>query len=678
MLRRGSAPEAAEWIPGGLLVAAMVLAAADEGGFEPTTWLPLALFTLGLAAVTLLSLGPPSPKLARAPRVALLALACYVAWSYLSITWADVPGDAWDGANRSLLYLLAFGLVAILPWRARSASLVVAAYVAGISAIALVTLVDLSSASNPAESFIDGRLVAPTGYQNATAALLLGAGLLALGLAARPDLHWALRGTMLGAAALDAGVAILPQSRGASIVLPVVLVVFLLLTPNRLRVLGATALAGLATTLAAGPVIDVYDLARTGSGAELAEGIDRASRAILISSAALAAVGLGLAFLERRLGTGRLRNPPADRGALAAVGALVIAGAVAALLAIGNPLDWADDRWRDFKSGYSEDQFGDSRLAGDLGNNRYDFWRVGISSSFGDSPLTGAGADNWAVDYLRERRSGEEPAYPHSLPVRALAGTGIVGGGLLLAFLVAAATAAITAARRAPPEGAERALIATLGAAGLYWLLHAGGDWLWSFPAVTMPALVWLGIAGRLDGREAPPTGRPWPRLLIGCGIVLSLVAAASLLLPFGAARDTERATQTWRSDPRGALDRLDRAASLNPLSARPDLLAGTIATRIGDTDLARERFAAALERAPDNWYAELEVGAIDALEGRRKQGLEHLSRARALNPMDPLVGEALRAARNREPLSLQRIERELLSRLCSRVGRTSDTDFCR
>ena len=47
-------------------------------------------------------------------RVAVLCLAAYTALSFLSILWAGVPGDAWEGANRTLLYLLVFALFACL------------------------------------------------------------------------------------------------------------------------------------------------------------------------------------------------------------------------------------------------------------------------------------------------------------------------------------------------------------------------------------------------------------------------------------------------------------------------------------------------------------------------------------------------------------------------------------
>ena len=60
--------------------------------------------------------------------LALAALAAFTVWSFLSITWADARGDAWDGANRTLLYLLVFALFAALPWKAAEASILLGAF----------------------------------------------------------------------------------------------------------------------------------------------------------------------------------------------------------------------------------------------------------------------------------------------------------------------------------------------------------------------------------------------------------------------------------------------------------------------------------------------------------------------------------------------------------------------
>src|SRR4030088_329052 len=90
----------------------------------------LARLALALATVGVRAREVPTPV-----RVALGCLAAYTAFSFLSIVWAGVPGDAWEGANRTLLYLLVFALFAC--WRQRGAS---AALLLGVWTLAIVGL----------------------------------------------------------------------------------------------------------------------------------------------------------------------------------------------------------------------------------------------------------------------------------------------------------------------------------------------------------------------------------------------------------------------------------------------------------------------------------------------------------------------------------------------------------
>src|SRR5699024_790288 len=78
-----------------------------------------------------------------------------------------------------------------------------------------------------------------------------------------------------------------------------------------------------------------------------------------------------------------------------------------------------------------------TRFAGGAGSGRYDFWRVSWTQ-LTQHPLQGAGADNFAHDYARDRRGREEPLYPHSIEWRTLGQTGVVGALLLATFFVAA------------------------------------------------------------------------------------------------------------------------------------------------------------------------------------------------------------------------------------------------
>lgn len=695
MDRRSATASVLALTPGLLGIGVFAIWSKLEAGFEPTTWYPGTLFLLGALIAT--AVGLRRSRVTETPRplaVAVGLLATFTAWSFLSIAWADVPADAWDGANRTLLYLVVFALFALPRWGSREASLLFGLYSLALAVVVVITLVDLTGADDPARFFIDGRLIEPAGYQNAAAALLIGGIWPALLLASRRETPWQLRGLLLAAAGLFVQVALLPQSRGAALVLPLALVLYVATVPSRLRALAALVPLAAVTLLTAPLMLDVYDAVRAGEGAPGA--IDDAARAIGLACLALLVLGTTLAFLDVSMRLPERIRLLAGRTALALAALAVTGGLVAALVAIGNPIDWAGDRFDDFKGGYDE-TFEASRFSGDLGSNRYDFWRVGLGTTFADSPVTGAGADNFATDYLIERESVEEPRYPHSLPVRILAGTGLVGALLFGGFLVAAALAAVRSTRRQPP-GLGRALGSAALVAVSYWFMHSAGDWLFSFPAVTAPAFAWLGMVGGMrppaegSGPAADPGAagsrsiapsygargggaRSW--ILAAVVAVLGVLAAASLAAPWLAARQVEGAAGEWGTDPAGAYERLDHARKLNPLSARPDLVAGAIAGRLDDVGEARARFEAAVVREPDNWYALLELAVATAQESDEAEAVSLLERAHVVNPLDPLITDVARRVRAGRSVTFAQVERDLRGRLCSRIGPAAGAQGC-
>ena len=144
---------------------------------------------------------------------------------------------------------------------------------------------------------------------------------------------------------------------------------------------------------------------------------------------------------------------------------------------------------------------------------------------------------------------------------------------------------------------------------------------------------------------------------LLAAAAVVAIAAAVSLALPWISAQLTDNAASDWQADPE-AYSRLDTARDLNPLSARPDLVAGTIAIRNDDPARAAAAFARAAEREPTNWYARLELGTLDLADGDRAQGIAELRRARELNPAEPLIATALRRAKGNDPLTTEAIDR--------------------
>jgi len=101
--------------PGSLAFAVFVAWAVAEAGYAATTWYPGTFFLVLLAAVTLA--GIPFARPSRIVAASIGFFAAFTGWSFLSIIWAQVKGDAWDGANRTLLYLVVYAFFVLVPWR---------------------------------------------------------------------------------------------------------------------------------------------------------------------------------------------------------------------------------------------------------------------------------------------------------------------------------------------------------------------------------------------------------------------------------------------------------------------------------------------------------------------------------------------------------------------------------
>jgi tetratricopeptide (TPR) repeat protein len=123
-------------------------------------------------------------------------------------------------------------------------------------------------------------------------------------------------------------------------------------------------------------------------------------------------------------------------------------------------------------------------------------------------------------------------------------------------------------------------------------------------------------------------------------------------------------AARSWRVEPELAFDRLARARALNPLSDRPDQVAGAIASRLGRWELMELHFRRAVERNPHNWYSHFELAVASALDDRRRDALEQLERARTLSPSEPAIQMLTEQIRAGRPVSPHRLDALFLRRL--------------
>lgn len=617
-------------------VAVLVVWSTDQGGFFARSWYPGALVLLAVLAVSAAVDRGGLRKLPRATQIALAALALFTAWSYLSITWADAKGVAWDGANRTLLYLVVFALFSRSLTSERSLAVVLGSWVAAITLLAVAVLLKLPAMLSGPVIVAPG-LGEPFGYSNANAAIWLMALWPALLLAAGRDLpRWA-RGLSAGAIVVLADTALLSQSRGAVAATAIVLVVLVAVVPGRVRTLLTLLGPAIAVALTAPQVLDAADAA-AGEPADLSQ-LGGVAAPVLLAALACAVVVFAVA-------TAAARRPPSERTtrvvhrgvALAAV-ALALAGGAVAIAAAGD---------------FSFDDPG-------VGGARADYYRVALDA-FRDHPITGIGADNFAQDYLARDRVGERPTSPHSIELRTLAQTGIVGGALLLAAFAAAFAAAWQAFQRR--SGVGRAVAAGGALCCLYWIAHGSVDWFWEYPALGGAAFACLGIAGAATApRTIPATAaarRPWTgrtlRLAAGAA---ALLAAATLALPWTADIEVRRARVSWSAFPAAAYRQLDLAARLNPLSEQPGLATGSIAIRRGEVQRAKSGFEEALERDPRNAYATLWLGAIASSRGQRDEADRLLRRALVLAPSDPPTQSAVRQARAGR-IDLAALDREI------------------
>jgi O-antigen ligase len=656
-------PDVAALAPGAVAFAAFTFLALKDGGYAATTWYPVGLYLLALLAAVVVFIRGDWVRLSRAQLTAIGCFAGYAIWSLLSISWAEVKGDAWDGANRTLLYLVVFTLFALLPWRDGSLLTLLGIYVFATAAVGVVVLVHVGEVANPQPFFIGTRLSSPTGYQNATAALFMAPVWPALMLGSRREVAPIIRGLMLAAAGLLVDLAVLAQSRGWLYAVPVVAILYLVLVPRRIRsILAICSICG-ATAIIWSRFANVYD-ARGAHGLHLA--MHATWRPISLSCLALFATGIAWSAFDRRVQLPYRIERSAGRVlvALTTVAVLVLVAGFLALNGSGR----VSRSWHQFTTETPTPNSG-SHFSSGLGGGRYDYWRVALHE-FEENPTRGIGIDNFALEYVRLRRVAEEPKYPHSVELRILTGTGSVGAILFLGFLIAALTAVSSAWKRGGRDSLIRAAVMGAVVTFAYWWIHGSVDWFWEFPALAAPAFALLGAAG---GVAFPASDSAinvrWRRLGVTAAFVLASFCAVSFVPPWLAARDVAVASSTWKNDPRSALDRLAQARRLNFLSDEPDLVAGAIASREGDLGAVRTSFRGALERNENSWYPYLELGVLAALEGHKAAALGLLLRVEELNPLEPTADLAIRRMRAGRPLTFRQLDRIFVNRVRHRLS---------
>ena len=623
------------------VAAATIYLSFNAGGFFvfPPALLAVLLLIGLLLHATLAR--EPFAGLSTAGAAAVGGLALFAVWTLASALWSDAPARAMIEFDRALLYVAALLLAVALPHspsrlRAMLAGLTVAA--GAVAVIALITRL-LPEVWPLAPNVSPDRLSYPLTYWNALG-LLAGFGLVgALHFAASARTLLPVR---LGATALipvQVAVLYFTLSRGPMAVTAAGVLLYLLLArPRGALMTLAAALPASAAVVLAGYGADALTSERPTVGAAIDQGH---TVALVLAGGVVATVLLRLALLplERRLRLPRARLPvPGWAAALVAV-----AVAVGLLFASGLVQRVVDD----FGDSYAVSNLGDERqrLFSASNNGRFDHWKVAIDA-FESRPLVGTGAGTYELEWARERPYDFTVIHAHSLYAQVLGELGVVGLALLLTALAALAVGLIRRLR-----GPDRALVAAVAAPMAMWLVHAGIDWDWEIPAVTLWLFALCGAAVAAPrGTQGEPS-RSWvagrtPRLLIGLGCLLLAVTPALLGL---SQRQLDRAAAAFdRLDCPAVIDHGLASISLLGVRPQPYALVGLCDVRLGANALGIEMLRKAIARDPHDWSYRYALAIAQAATGRDPRAAAR--RAHQLNPLDPRARYALQLYGDGDP----------------------------
>jgi len=613
-------------IVSGFTVGALGLAG---GGYEASTWgwATLALVAGAVAILVVFGL----PRLGPLELAFLGGLAALCVWTLVSAPWSLDRAQAVLESQRVLLYVA--GALAILLAARRSAlgnllgGLLTATTVVCATALSIRLFPDsvhsggVVFSADPQAAF---KLAEPLGYANALGALAAIGIAVAFGLAARAETN---AGSALAAASLPvlATTLYLTFGRAAWLALGVGLAAALILDPRRLQLV-TTLLA-----LSPAPGLAVLFASRsdglTSPQASLAE-IESDGRSLALAVvllAALAAVSaLALRHAERHVHAG-----PLTRSYAAALLVVLVAVAAAAIVRVGGPIDLAARGYDAFNAPPAPAQSDvGRRLFSFSGSSRSDYWRVAWHD-VEDHPLLGSGAGSYERRWLLRRPAALPVRDAHSLYLESLAELGPLGLLLLLGALAAPFAAAVRA--RSHP------FVPAALAAYCCYLVHAGVDWDWEMPAVTLAGLS-VGAALLVAARPSDTT-RPLTRWLLasalGVACAISLLTALALV---GNRALEQSANALDRTDSAEAKHQARRAVHWTPWASEPWRLLGEAQLSEGDLEAAGASFRRGLAEDSRSWELWLDLAL--ASEGRERR--EAFDRASALNPREPQI-QALR-----------------------------------
>jgi O-antigen ligase/polysaccharide polymerase Wzy-like membrane protein len=608
------------------------------GGFFPAV---TGLAAIAVAIVLLLRVtlaADPFAGWTRVAGAAALALACFASWTLGSALWSGAAARAIVEFDRALLYVLVLTLLATVPRRSTSLTVLLRWVLA---AFVVVALAGLASRLAPGVFPISGRFIAdrlafPLTYWNATGvAAALGSVLALHHGSGEQEPRWM---RIAATASLPVLVTALyfTFSRGAIAAGAIGVVAYALLAhPRRLLFTLAAALPCAVAALAVAYGADVLATERYFTGAGPDEG---RTLALVLAGLTLAAAGIRWALhgLEERTERWALPRGRVIAGGVAACAVVVLVAAL--VLDAPGRIDRELDA---FRAGTVVPVTGDARdRLGERGNNgRLDVWGAALEG-FEQEPLHGLGAGTFRQLWQRERPNTMVINDGHSLYLEVLAELGVVGLLLLVAALL---VPLVVAARRL--RGPDRQAHAAFLAAAAVLLVHAGVDWDWEMPALWM----WFfGAAGVVLAGSGMRTAAPSRITRVVAGLGCLLLAATPALVVSSQPALTESRAAFVRGDCGTAVDRA--LASLENLRVWAEAyeILGYCNLRGGEVDLALRSMQAAHDHDPDDWQFAYGLAIAQAFAGEDPRPAAAL--AVRLNPHEALAVELSSELRAADP----------------------------
>ena len=567
-------------------------------------------------------------------------LAAFGLWSALSVLWSAAADESWIAANRAIAYAVVAGVAIVAAASTRAAprgvaigiaaaALLVALYALGGKVVPGLHLAFFDL--NPGDEF--SRVREPIGYWNAVGILCVMASPVCIWLAASPDWQPRMRIAALVALTLFLLTTAITYSRGALLAYVAVLAVMVGAGPQRLRRLAV----GLGAAVAALPSIAVafgrHDL--SSGGLTLTQRADDGAilgLVVVLSLAALALAGRELLRLEQRVRWTPRHSRVAWRSiaAAVAVGVIVAGGALAASSrGLSGEISHQVNTFKEPKAGPGNDP---SRLISSNGSNRWIWWQEALGA-FSDKPLAGWGAGSFPVVRHLYRRYDAPVRSTHSLPLQFLSETGLVGSALGLGGLALLGVAGVRRTRAS--AGIERSARLALLAAAAAWGVHSLVDWDWEIPAITILALVALGVAAApLPGRASGPRPIAPAALAAACALGAVLLAASAALPSMAETKRLQALRDAGdRKLQEGAAD-ADFAHELNPLGVEPLFAEAGIVRSRGDEALASSLLQEATRLQPDNFETWQRLAQFDLSVGDTQGAARAIRRQAETNPL--------------------------------------------